>query len=231
MGAADGALEGQREPVDVSLHPVAADAYAVDENPFLVCVSAELLEDRGVRFKGALGAVEAVTEELVEEDEGEDVYGYHPDGEEEPKGRGENECALCDEENHVVEYRKDVPGGGEELVVEPGWPWSPRGDDGKDGGEEVDEGDEVRAEELPGRGGVGQWRTWPGKGDEERFVLILGGGRHLGVMDAATVGGPAVLYACNEVTTQALCRKQDEVRLLRKQEGPKLYIDGICTVQ
>ncbi|KFY83087.1 hypothetical protein V500_10178 [Pseudogymnoascus sp. VKM F-4518 (FW-2643)] len=189
VGAADGALEGEREAVDVGLHPVAADGDAVDEDPFFVGVGAELFEDRGVGFEGALGAVEEVAEELVEEDKGEDVDGDHPDGEEEPEGGGEDEDALGCEEDHVVEDGEDVAGGGEELVVEPGRPWAPGGDDGEDGGEEVDEGDEVGAEELPGRGGVGQWRAWLGEGDEGREILICNGaGRHLGVVDAGTVG-------------------------------------------
>ncbi|KFY19477.1 hypothetical protein V493_07945, partial [Pseudogymnoascus sp. VKM F-4281 (FW-2241)] len=180
VGAVDGALEGEGEAVDVGLHPVATDGDAVDEDPFFVGVGAESFEDRGVGFKGALGAVEEVAEELVEEDESED-----------------DEYALGYEEDHVVEKGEDVAGGGVQLIVESGGPWSPGNDDGEDGGEEVDEGDEVGAEELPGGRGVGQWRAWLGEGDEgaeERCIFVCGGaGRHLGVMDAGSVGVPAAM--------------------------------------
>ncbi|KFY91452.1 hypothetical protein V498_05463 [Pseudogymnoascus sp. VKM F-4517 (FW-2822)] len=131
VGAADGALEGEGEAVDVGLHPVPADGDAINKNPFFVSVGAELVQDRGVGFKGSLGAVEEVAEEVVEGHEGEDVEGDEPDGEEEPERGGEDEDALGDKED--------------------GWR--------ENGGEEVEEGDEVGAEELPGRGSVGQWRT------------------------------------------------------------------------
>ncbi|KFY07931.1 hypothetical protein V492_06692 [Pseudogymnoascus sp. VKM F-4246] len=183
VGAADGALEGEGETVNVCLHPVTADADAVDEDPFLVCVSAELFQDCGVGFKRPLGAVEEVAEELVEEDEDEDVEGDHPDWEEEPERHGEDEDALRDEEDHVVGDGEDVAGRGVEFIVESGGPGAPRGDDGEDGGEEVDEGDEVGAEELPGGRGVGEWCAGLGKGDEGPGILICGAGGHFGVVD------------------------------------------------
>lgn len=155
MGAADGALEGEREAVDVGLHPVPADGDAINKNPFFVCVGAELVQDRGVGFKGPLGAVEEVAEEVVEGHEGEDVEADKPDGEEEPEGGGEDEDALGDKEDGVVEEGEEVARGGVEFVVGSGGPGAPGRDDAEDKGEEVEEGDEVGAKELPGRGGVG----------------------------------------------------------------------------
>lgn len=149
VGAADGTLEGEGETVDVGLHPVSADCDAVDEYPFFVCMGTKLFENRGVGFKSSLGAVEEVAEELVEEDKGGDIEAYHPDGEEEPERRGEDEDALCDEEDHVVDDGEDVAGRGVEFIVESGWPWSPGRDDREDGGEEVEEGYEVGAQKLP----------------------------------------------------------------------------------
>lgn len=149
MGAADGALEREGEAVDVGLHPVSADCDTVDEYPFFVCVCAELFQHRGVGFECPLGAVEEVAEELVKEDKSGNVDGDHPDGEEEPEGRGEDETALCDKEDHVVDDREDVSGGGVEFIVESGRPGTPGRDNGEDRGEEVEEGYEVGAEELP----------------------------------------------------------------------------------